>query len=166
MTPNGYLQRHDRVGQYIHWEICQHYNAPYAKNWYEHKPQGFVETGSATILWDFSIHTGRTIQANKPDINIKDHKEKTCKLIDFTFLMDINISAKEFEKLSKYLQIEVERMSQLKTSIIPITVAVLGLLKKETAKNLQNFSGKQNLAKINKILLTSTAHILRKALSI
>ena len=43
---------------------------------------------------------------------MKDHKEKTCKLIDFSFPIDINISAKEIEKPSKYkdLQIEVERM--------------------------------------------------------
>ena len=32
MTPDKYLQRHDIVGQYIHWKIHQHYNAPYAKN--------------------------------------------------------------------------------------------------------------------------------------
>ena len=28
----GNTQRHDMVGQYIHWKIHQHYNAPYAKN--------------------------------------------------------------------------------------------------------------------------------------
>ena len=98
MTPNEYLERHDKVGQYIHWKTSQHYNAPYAKNWYEHKPQKVVEAESATILWDFSIHRDRTIQANKPDITIKDQKKETCKLIDFTFPMDINISAKELEK--------------------------------------------------------------------
>ena len=54
MTPNEYLQRLDRVGQYNHWKICQHYNAPYAKNWYKHEPQKVVETESRTILWDFS----------------------------------------------------------------------------------------------------------------
>ena len=53
------------------------------------------------MLWNFPIHTDRTIQANKPDITIKYHEEKTCKLIDFTFPMDINFSAKEFEKQSK-----------------------------------------------------------------
>ena len=43
MTPNEYLQRHNRVGQYIHWKICQHYNTPYAKNWYYGlKPQKVV----------------------------------------------------------------------------------------------------------------------------
>ena len=121
MTPNEYLQRHDRVGQYLHWKICQHYNEPYAKNWYEYKPQKAAEIESATILQGFSIHTDRTIRTNKPDITIKDYKEKTYKIIDFTYPMDKNISAKEFEKLSKYkdLQIEEEGMWQLKTSIIP-----------------------------------------------
>ena len=32
MTPNEYLERHNRVGKYIHWKICQHYNVPYAMN--------------------------------------------------------------------------------------------------------------------------------------
>ena len=67
-------------------------------------------------FYGISLSIQTTIQANKPDITIKDHKEKTCKLIDFTFPVDINIFAKEFEKLSKYsdLQIEVERMWQVK----------------------------------------------------
>ena len=65
MSPTEYLQRNDRVGRYIHWKICQHYNAPYTKNWYEHKPQKVVEIESATILWNFFIHTDRTIQSNK-----------------------------------------------------------------------------------------------------
>ena len=38
--------------------------------------------------------------------------------------MDMNISAKEYEKRSKYkdLQIEVDRMWQLKISIVPTVV--------------------------------------------
>ena len=52
--------------------------------------------------------------------------------------MDTNISAKEFEKLPKHkdLQIEVERMWQLKISIIPIVVSALGLVKMGTVKHL------------------------------
>ena len=64
MTPNEHLQRHDRVGLYVQWKVCQHYNAPYAKNWYKHKPQKVFETESATISWNFPIHTDRTIQTN------------------------------------------------------------------------------------------------------
>ena len=156
------------MGQYIRWKICQHYNAPYARNCYEHKPKKVVETESATILWDFSIHADRTIQANKSDINIKGHKEKTCKLLDFTFPLDINISAKQFEKLSNYknLQMEIERMWQLKTSVIPIVVGALVLVKRGTAKHLKKILGKQNLAEMQKILLTSTEHIKKSVINI
>ena len=62
MTPNENLQTHDRVSQYIYGKICQHYNAPYVKNWYKHKPQKAVEIESPTILWDFPIHTEKTIK--------------------------------------------------------------------------------------------------------
>ena len=80
----------------------------------------------------------------------------------------MNISAEEFEKLSKYkdLQIEVERMWQLKTSIALIVVGALGSVKKGTAKHLEKIPGKQNLAEIQKVVLTSTAHILGKVLAI
>ena len=156
------------MGQYVRWKICQHYNAPYARNCYEHKPKKVVETESATILWDFSIHADRTMQANKSDINIKGHKEKTCKLLDFTFPLDINISAKQFEKLSNYknLQMEIERMWQLKTSVIPIVVGALVLVKRGTAKHLKKILGKQNLAEMQKILLTSTEHIKKSVINI
>ena len=52
------------------------HKAPYIKNWYEHKPQKVAETENPTVLWDFSIRTDRAILANKPDIIIKDQKDK------------------------------------------------------------------------------------------
>ena len=55
-------------------------------------------------------------------------------------------------------------MWQLKTSIITIAVGALGLVKKRTEKNLEKIPGKQNLAEIQKIVLTSTAHVIGKAL--
>ena len=61
MTPNEHLQRYGRVGQYIHLKTCQNYNASYAKNCFEHKPQKVIEAESVTTLWDFSINTDRTI---------------------------------------------------------------------------------------------------------
>ena len=48
---------------------------PHAKNWCDHKPQTVVETERALTLWNFPIHTDKTIQANKSDITIKDHKK-------------------------------------------------------------------------------------------
>ena len=58
------------------------------------------------ILWDFPIRTDRAIQANRPDIVIRQKQNKTCQLIDIMSVpSDSNISAKEFEKLSKYSKI-------------------------------------------------------------
>ena len=37
IRPTEYKNRHESIGQYIHWKICQQYKAPYHKNWYEHK---------------------------------------------------------------------------------------------------------------------------------
>ena len=51
-------------------------------------------------------------------------------------------------------------MWQLKTLIIPIVIGALGLVKKGTAMHLEKILSKQNLSEIQKIALTSTAHIL------
>ena len=36
-----------------------------------------VENDKATILWDFTIHTDRTIRANRPDIVVRDKKRES-----------------------------------------------------------------------------------------
>ena len=127
-----------------------------------------VEGENITILWDFSINTDGAIQANRPDIVIKDHKNKTCFLVDMAIPTDRNISIKEFDKPSKYkdLQIEIERMWHLKTTVIPIVVGALGMVKRGIENHLKSLPGEPKLQEIQKIVLTSTAHILRKALSI
>ena len=61
---------------------------------------------------------------------------------------------------------EIERMWQLKTSVIPIVVGALVLVKRGTAKHLKKILGKQNLAEMQKILLTSTEHIKKSVINI
>ena len=121
-----------------------------------------------TILWDFPIRTDRTIQANRPDIVIKHKQNKTCQLIDMSVPSDSNISAKEFEKLSKYkdLEIEIAKMWKMKTKTIPVILGALGMIIKGTQKYVSEIPGNLSLAEIQKIVLNSTAHILRRALSL
>ena len=168
LAPTEYKNRHDRVGQYLHWTICKHYRLSTPTNWFEHHPQPVVEGENVSILWDFSIHTDRTIQANRPDIIIKDFKEQTCLLIDMSIPTDQNIAVKEFDKLSKYkdLEIEIGRMWNLKATTVPVIVGALGMIKKGCQKHLDKIPGQPQLQKIQQIVLTSTAHILRKTLSI
>ena len=49
---------------------------------------------------------------------------------------DSNISAKEFGKLSKYqdLEIEIAKMWKMKTKTIPVIAGAIGMIKKRTQK--------------------------------
>ena len=71
-----YLIRHNKVAKYIHWKLCQNYGIQVQENWYEHEPAPVMENNQATILWDFSIRTDKTIKANRPDIVVKNKNEK------------------------------------------------------------------------------------------
>ena len=149
-------------------EICNHYNTETPDKWYEHKPLPVMDTPKVIILWDFPIRTDRTIQANRPDRVIKHTQNKLCQLIDISLPSNSNIFAKESEKLSKYedLEIEIAEMWKMKTKTIPVIVRVLGMIKKGTQKYVNEIPGNLSLAEIQKIVLNSKAHILRRSLSL
>ena len=77
---------------------------------------------------------------------------------------DKNVSAAEFEKLSKYkdLEFEIEKLSHMKTVTIPILIGALGMIKKGNEKHPEKIPRSPNLAETQKIALTGTAHFLRK----
>ena len=57
-------------------------------------------------------------------------------------------------------------MWRLKTTVIPVVVGALGMVKKGVVNHLKSIPGEPNLQEMQKIVLTSTSQILRKALSI
>ena len=146
-------------------EICNHYNTETPDIWYEHKQLPVVDTPKVIILWDFPIRNDRTIQANRPDKVIKHTQNKTCQLIDMSVPSNSNISAKESEKYED-LEIEIAKMWKMKTKTIPVIVGALGMIKKGTQKYVNEIPGNLSLAEIQKIVLNSTAHILRRSLSL
>ena len=79
-----------------------------------------------------------------------------------------NVAAKEFEKLSEYkdLEIEIANMWKMKTKTIPFIVGALRMIKKGTQKYVNDFPVNLSLAEIQKIVLNSTADILRRTLSL
>ena len=78
-----------------------------------------------------------------------------------------NMSLKEFEKISKYkdLEIEIQKMWHLKTQTVPVIVGALGMIRKGTEKHLANLPGSSSLGEIQIIVLTSTPQILTRALT-
>ena len=157
-----YLQRHDRVAKFIHWTLCKHYEILHTEKWHEHIPESAIEGKYVTILWYFTVLTDKKIDANRTDIIIKNHEERTCIIMDVAVPSDQNISLKEFQKFSKYkdLEIEVTEMWKLMTKTIPVVIGALGMTKKGTQNFIDQIPGKPSFQEMQKIVLTSTSNIL------
>ena len=96
-----------------------------------------VETsqgGKVTILWNQQVQTDRTIPNNKPDIIIRDNEKGPCVLIDVAISGERNVIKKEAEKILKYkykdLTIEIQRMWNVKTKVIPVIIGATGTISK------------------------------------
>jgi len=112
------------------------------------------------------VQTDRTIPNNKPDIIIRDNEMGTCMLIDVAISGDRNVFKKETEKILKYkdLTIEIQRMWDVKTKVIPVIIGVTGTISKSFRKYVSNIPGKHEVKELQKTAILDTAHILRKIL--
>jgi len=105
-----------------------------------------VETsqgGKVAILWNQQVQTDRTVPSNKPDIIIRDNLNGTCMLIDVAITGDRNVIKKEAEKILTYkdLTIEIQRMWNLKTKVIPVIIGATGTITKSFRKYVSNKPG-------------------------
>jgi len=83
-----------------------------------------------------SVHTDRKFTTNRRDIKIKNKKGKTCALIGVTITADRNVVQKEAEKKLKYkcLCIEIQRMWNMKFTIIPVIIGATGIVTRSLSK--------------------------------
>ena len=127
------------------------------------KLQSFMNT---IIIIIIIIIINRTIPNNKPDIIIRDNEKGTCMLIDVAISGDRNVSKKEAEKILKYkdLTIEIQRMWNVKTNVIPVIIGATGTISKTFRKYVSNIPGNHEVKKLQKTAILGTAHILRKVL--
>jgi hypothetical protein len=73
-------------------------------------------------LWNQGIKTYREVLANRPDIIIKNMKDKICLLINVAIPSDKNVIKKESKRKLKYknLSIEIQRIWNMKCFVIPV----------------------------------------------
>ena len=85
-----------------------------------------------------------------------------------TIQSDKNIALNEIEKKSTYkdLELEIQRMWQMKTEVIPVVVGALGTVKKGMVENIKKVSERATVTEIQKICMLRSARILRKVLSV
>jgi hypothetical protein len=103
-------------------------------------------------LWNQGIQTDREVSANRPDIIIKNKKDKTCLLIDVTIPSDKNVVQKEAEKILKYknLSIEIQRMWNMKCFVIPVIIGATGIVSKSLQKYLESIPGQHSIDSLQK----------------
>ena len=105
-----------------------------------YNPESFLLNEMRKLLWNFEIQTDHLISARWPDLVIitkkkkKKKKERTCRIVDFSVLSDHRIKLKESEKKDKYLDLarELKKLWNMKVTVIPIVIAALGTVTKET----------------------------------
>jgi hypothetical protein len=81
-------------------------------------------------------------------------------------LIIIIIIIKEAEKKLKYksLCIEIQRMWNLKRTIVPVIIGATGIVTRSLKKNLEAVPGKHSIDSLQKTAILVTSHIIRKVL--
>jgi hypothetical protein len=102
LAKNEYLIRHDKVCTHLHYSICKTLGIETTENWYSHIPKPVCQHEDITILWNQGIQTDREVLKNRPDVLIKNMKDKICLLIGVAIPSDRNVTQKESEKKLKY----------------------------------------------------------------
>ena len=89
-------------------------------------------------------------------------------LTDVAISGDRNVKKKETEKILKYkeLTVEIQRMWNIKTNVIPVTIGATGTISKSFRKYLSNIPGKHEIKELQKTAILDTAHILQKSTNV
>jgi len=86
-------------------------------------------------------------------------------LIDVAISGDKNVIKKEAEKILKYKGIiEIQRMWNVKTKVIPAITGATGTISKSFRQYLSNIPGQNEIKQLQKTAILGTEHTLRIAL--
>ena len=107
-----------------------------------------IENEKATILLDLPIITDRHVPCNKPDIVMQEKSDRS-QIMDVAIPSNHNIQKKATEKMSKYvdLQMECQRLWNKKVEVILVNIGATGIVD----KNIKKYAGRYQAA------ITSTA---------
>jgi hypothetical protein len=167
LAKKDYVKRHDRVGSIIHWALCRRFGITVSNQPSQHIPEKVVENGKMKLLWNFTIKTLTSIEANRPDLVLVDKSDDTALLVDFSIPHDSNIKTKSQQKITKYqpLKEEIKTLWKLrKVNIIPIIIGCLGSQTNELKEALKSLKINTliNTDLLQKEALCGTVEILKK----
>ena len=99
------------------------------------------------LSWATPQSSLRHVPCNKPDIVIHEKKSDRCQIIDVAIPSDYNIQKKATEKMSKYvdLQIECQRLWNKKVEVISVIIGATGIVDKNIKKYVGRIPGCHNV---------------------
>jgi len=134
----------------LQYSICKVLGNETTDKWYTHThrqtqtraraPKPVYEQEDVKVLWNQAVHTDTEVTANRPDIIIKNKKEKTWVLIDVAMPADRNVVQKDAEKKLKYKNvcIDIQQMWNTKCMIVPVIIGATGTVTIGLRKNLDH----------------------------
>jgi hypothetical protein len=131
---------------------------------YSHTPKSVCQHEDITVLWNQEVQTEREVLANRPDIIIKNKKDKICLMTDVEIPSDRNVIQKESENKLKYknISIEIQRMWNIKCFVIPVITGATGIVTKGLKIYLETIPGKHSIDSLQRAAVLGTSHIIRK----
>ena len=81
----------------------------------------------------------KEIEHRRLDIVVIDKEKRECKIIDLAVPGDQNIKVKELEEITKYqeLRLQVQKLGDVKATVIPIVVGALGTTSEKVGNHLK-----------------------------
>lgn len=169
LAPTRYLARHDSMGKVVHQLLCLKYGllqkfTPY----HVYTPKSISENDRVKIYWNMTIHTDRTVQANRPDLILWHKGSREATIVDFAVPLDDNLDRTNTGKIAKYqeLAFEIKDMWQLKkVNILPLIISANGLVHKHVRKNLKTLDiPESGMLWMQKAVILGTVGIVRRSL--
>ena len=145
--------------------MCRKFQFDHTNKWYIHNPAPVLENDSHKLIWDFNIQSDHLILARRPDLIKINKKKRICKIVDFSIPAD-RINLKESEKKAKYLNLarELKKLCNMKVTIVPVVIDVLGTIPKGLLKGLEDLEVGGRVETLQTTALLRTARILRRVL--
>ena len=108
----------------------------------KHKVECVIENDIVKVLWDVCIM-------------VMEKNTKKCLIIDVACLIDNNLVLKRNEKLENHseLQLEIPRMWDKETLIVPIIIGALGYIPNNLECNLNKLGISYNVGALQKFVL-------------
>ena len=97
-----------------------------------------IENKDAMLMWDRTIYTNRTVAHNRPDIVLKEKKEKITYLIDVAVPGTNNMVNTIRTKIDKYREPaeEIQQTWRTRTRILPIVITATGVVPAKTVEDM------------------------------